>query len=95
MAEAGDQRARLRAQRPGALHQHFTLLVELVRRLGAQPDERSAEAVGRLAAHLWTLRRMSISVAGMLQAGEMPISRPRWSKTWARPWSARSPRSRA
>ena len=50
----------------------FTLLVELVRRLGAQPDERSAEAVGRLAAHLWTLRRMSISVAGMLQAGEMP-----------------------
>jgi alkylation response protein AidB-like acyl-CoA dehydrogenase len=50
----------------------FTVLVELMRRLGASPDERAAEAVGRLAAHLWTLRRMSVSVAGMLQAGETP-----------------------
>jgi alkylation response protein AidB-like acyl-CoA dehydrogenase len=50
----------------------FGLLVELVRRLGASPDERAAGASGRLVAHLWTLRRMSISVAGMLQAGETP-----------------------
>ncbi|HUA56784.1 MAG TPA: acyl-CoA dehydrogenase family protein [Candidatus Sulfotelmatobacter sp.] len=50
----------------------FTVLVELMRRLGASPDERAAETVGRLAAHLWTLRRMSVSVAGMLQAGETP-----------------------
>src|SRR5262249_2637907 len=50
----------------------FTVLVELVRRLGATPDARAAEAAGRLVAHIWTLRRMSISVAGMLQAGEQP-----------------------
>jgi alkylation response protein AidB-like acyl-CoA dehydrogenase len=50
----------------------FSLLVELVRSAGANPDARTAETIGRLVAHLWTLRRMSISVAGMLQAGEMP-----------------------
>jgi alkylation response protein AidB-like acyl-CoA dehydrogenase len=50
----------------------FSLLVELVRSAGAHPDERTAETIGRLVAHLWTLRRMSVSIAGMLQAGEMP-----------------------
>ncbi len=50
----------------------YTLLVELIRRLGTAPDDRAAEAIGRLTAHLWTLRRMSVSVAGMLQAGETP-----------------------
>jgi hypothetical protein len=50
----------------------FRLLLELIRRAGADPDDRSAEAIGRLAAHLWTLRRMSLSVAGMLQAGATP-----------------------
>jgi acyl-CoA dehydrogenase len=50
----------------------FRVLVEFARRIGANPDPRAAEALGRLTAHLWTLRRMSLSVAGMLQAGEMP-----------------------
>ncbi len=50
----------------------FRLLLELVRRIGTSPDPRAAETVGRLAAHLWTLRRMSLSVAGMLQAGLTP-----------------------
>jgi acyl-CoA dehydrogenase len=50
----------------------FRLLVEFARRIGANPDPRAAEALGRLTAHLWTLRRMSLSVAGMLQAGETP-----------------------
>jgi acyl-CoA dehydrogenase len=50
----------------------FRLLIELVRRVGASPDPRAAETIGRLAAHLWTLRRMSLSVAGMLQAGLTP-----------------------
>jgi alkylation response protein AidB-like acyl-CoA dehydrogenase len=50
----------------------FRLLVEFARRVGANPDPRAAEALGRLTAHLWTLRRMSLSVAGMLQAGETP-----------------------
>jgi len=50
----------------------FRLLVEFARRIGSNPDPRAAEALGRLTAHLWTLRRMSLSVAGMLQAGETP-----------------------
>jgi alkylation response protein AidB-like acyl-CoA dehydrogenase len=48
------------------------LLIELIGRAGQDPDLRAAETIGRLTAHLWTLRRMSLSVAGMLQAGEMP-----------------------
>ncbi len=51
----------------------FYVLVELVRVLGPRPDLRSAEGVGRLVAQLHTLRRMSLSVAGMLQAGREPV----------------------
>jgi alkylation response protein AidB-like acyl-CoA dehydrogenase len=50
----------------------FTLLVELARALGRDPSERAAIALGRLTAHIVTLRRMSRSVAGMLQAGADP-----------------------
>ena len=50
----------------------FTLLVELVRALGDDPSDRAREAVGRLTAHIVTLRRLSRSVAGMLQNGENP-----------------------
>ncbi len=50
----------------------FTLLVELVRALGNDPSEHAAIAVGRLSAHILALRRLSRSVAGMLQAGENP-----------------------
>jgi alkylation response protein AidB-like acyl-CoA dehydrogenase len=50
----------------------FTLLVELVRTLSPAPDERAKIAIGRLGAQLVTLRRMSRSVAGMLQAGADP-----------------------
>jgi acyl-CoA dehydrogenase len=48
------------------------LLFELVRVLGAEPDLRGAEGLGRLVAQLHTLRRMSVSVNGMLQAGKEP-----------------------
>jgi acyl-CoA dehydrogenase len=48
------------------------LLFELVRVLGDRPDVRGAEGIGRLVAQLHALRRMSISVAGMLQAGQEP-----------------------
>jgi alkylation response protein AidB-like acyl-CoA dehydrogenase len=41
----------------------FPLLVELVRRLGANPDARAAEMVGRLTARFWTLRRMALAIA--------------------------------
>jgi acyl-CoA dehydrogenase len=49
----------------------FRLLAEFVRRAGPTPDDREAEAIGRFVAHLATMRRMSLSVAGMLQKGEM------------------------
>ncbi|MDB5576313.1 MAG: Acyl-CoA dehydrogenase [Bradyrhizobium sp.] len=48
------------------------LLPALLHRLGATPDRRAAEGVGRLVAQLHTLRRMSVSVSGMLQAGQEP-----------------------
>jgi alkylation response protein AidB-like acyl-CoA dehydrogenase len=48
------------------------VLRALVQRAGASSDPRVADALGRMVAELWTLRRMSLSVAGRLQAGEMP-----------------------
>lgn len=50
----------------------FALYVELVRAIGAEPSRHEAVAIGRFAAHLMTLRRLSISVAGMLEAGQAP-----------------------
>src|SRR5712691_10317420 len=51
----------------------FYVLIELIRALGEQPDARSAGGLGRLVAQAHTLRRMSVSVAGMLQAGKEPV----------------------
>jgi len=50
----------------------FALLLELIREVSKDPSERAAATVGRLVAHLATLRQMSLSVALMLQAGENP-----------------------
>jgi alkylation response protein AidB-like acyl-CoA dehydrogenase len=50
----------------------LALLLELIGEEGRQPSERGTVAVGRLVAHLATLRQMSLSVAGMLQAGANP-----------------------
>ncbi len=50
----------------------FALLVELIRAAGPEPGERLAHAIGRLVAHLVTLRQMSLSVAGMLERGDNP-----------------------
>jgi acyl-CoA dehydrogenase len=51
----------------------FYVLLELIRAAGPEPDLRCAEGLGRLVAQLHTLRRMSVSVAGMLQAGKEPV----------------------
>lgn len=51
----------------------FYVLVGLARTLGENPDARGAEGIGRLVAQLHTLRRMSVSVNGMLQAGKEPV----------------------
>lgn len=50
----------------------FTLLAELLRVSGSQPSDEVALALGRLSAHLVTLRRMSRSVAGALGADQNP-----------------------
>ena len=51
----------------------YQVLVELIGALGEKPDLRGAEGVGRLVAQLNSLRRMSISVAGMLASGKEPV----------------------
>lgn len=51
----------------------FRLLTELIRISGEQPGERAAIAVGRLTAHLVTLRQMSLAVAAQLDAGIGPV----------------------
>jgi alkylation response protein AidB-like acyl-CoA dehydrogenase len=52
----------------------FKLLKEMVRVAGPEPDRATAAAIGRMAAQLATLRRMSLSIAGMMQAGEQPLN---------------------
>jgi alkylation response protein AidB-like acyl-CoA dehydrogenase len=52
----------------------FAALRKLVEIGTANPDLRLAEAIGRLVAELHSLRRMSVSVAGMLEAGREPVS---------------------
>src|SRR5882672_427301 len=51
----------------------FYVLTDLVRVLGERPDTRGAEGIGRLVAQVHALRRMSVSVAGMLHAGKEPV----------------------
>lgn len=50
----------------------IVVLYELIRALGPSPDPTLAEGVGRLVAQLSTLRQLSVSVAGMLEAGRLP-----------------------
>lgn len=51
----------------------YQLLLASMEKLGDQPDARSISEMGRCVAHLTTLRRMSTSVAGMLEQGQKPI----------------------
>jgi alkylation response protein AidB-like acyl-CoA dehydrogenase len=50
----------------------FRVLVEFTRAAGTDPTTQQAAFIGRAASHLLALRRMSISVAGMLEAGQSP-----------------------
>lgn len=50
----------------------YQLFAESIRVAGPDPDARTANEIGRFVAHLATLRRMSTSVAGMLQKGAQP-----------------------
>lgn len=50
----------------------YRLLVGLIDRVGLRPDSRQAGEIGRFVAHLAALRRMSISIAGLLDQGKSP-----------------------
>jgi len=50
----------------------YRLLVELIDRVGREPDSRPAAEIGRFVAHLGALRRMSTSIAGLLDEGKNP-----------------------
>jgi alkylation response protein AidB-like acyl-CoA dehydrogenase len=50
----------------------YGALVHLLDGAGANPDRGSAEKIGRLVTHLWTLHRMSFSLAGLLNQGTTP-----------------------
>jgi acyl-CoA dehydrogenase len=69
----------------------FYVLIELIRALGEAPDTRSAEGLGRLVAQAHTLRRMSLSVAGMLQAGKEPVAEASLVKDLGTAWEQKLP----
>ena len=50
----------------------FETMKQLIDQVGPQAGAREREATGRLVAHLWTFREMSLSIAGMLDRGELP-----------------------
>jgi len=50
----------------------LSLYLELLRVVGTNPSSTMVQAIGRVAAELWTLRQMSLSVAGQLAAGKDP-----------------------
>ncbi|WP_340110208.1 acyl-CoA dehydrogenase family protein [Pikeienuella sp. HZG-20] len=51
----------------------FQLFRALVDRIGPDPDRGQAVRIGAMVAELASLRRMSVSVAGMLDRGEQPL----------------------
>jgi alkylation response protein AidB-like acyl-CoA dehydrogenase len=69
----------------------FYVLPELVRVLGEKPDMRGAEGLGRLVAQVHALRRMSVSVAGMLHAGKEPVVEAAIVKDLGTIWEQRLP----
>ena len=69
----------------------FYVLPELIRTLGPEPDLRGAEGLGQLVAQLHTLRRMSVSVAGMLQAGQEPVVEGSIVKDLGTAWEQKLP----
>lgn len=51
----------------------YSLIKGLVERIGPNPTSTQKVAIGKLVSQLVTLRRMSISIAGMLQDGANPL----------------------
>jgi hypothetical protein len=57
---------------PERFLQNFYMLPALIDMLGRHPSKHASAILGRLVARLWTLRQMSVSVAGLLEAGQSP-----------------------
>jgi alkylation response protein AidB-like acyl-CoA dehydrogenase len=49
------------------------VLKELVKLVGRHPGRHAQATMGKLVARLWSLRQMSLSVAGIFEAGESPV----------------------
>lgn len=58
---------------PDRLMSSYDLLRRLADEVGPEPDRFAAVGLGRLVAQLATLRHLSRSVAGMLEAGRSPV----------------------
>lgn len=67
------------------------VLTELIRAAGETPEPRMAEGIGRLTAELWTLRQLSLSVSGMLQAGHVPETEAALVKDLGTTWEQALP----
>lgn len=59
---------------PDRFMSDIRLLIELVDKVGDAPSERQAVEIGRFVAHFAALRRMSSSIAGLLERGESPVT---------------------
>lgn len=59
---------------PDRFMSDIRLLVELISKVGNTPTERQAIAIGRCVAQLSALRRMSASIAALLERGERPAT---------------------
>lgn len=57
---------------PERFMSNFPLLMRFVDALGSDPPDVLAAGLGRMLAHAWTLRRMSRSIANLVNAGEIP-----------------------
>jgi alkylation response protein AidB-like acyl-CoA dehydrogenase len=57
---------------PERFMSHLGVLEEFVTALKQQPSAEGARTLGRLVAHLFTLRRMSRSIASMIAEGQEP-----------------------
>ncbi len=51
----------------------IALFFELLRVVGPAPSDAVRQAIGRMTAEIWTLRQMSLSMAGQLARGEDPF----------------------
>jgi alkylation response protein AidB-like acyl-CoA dehydrogenase len=58
---------------PDRFMSNYPLLMEAIDELGADPERLQAAEIGRVVANLATLRRMSASIAGMLNEGKSPV----------------------